>query len=479
MKRLTAILLALMLLLCGCDANPPEQTLPPEPSTQATTAPTEAPTEPVPQETEPAVQPVPPETLPEIIPEAYDWNAHRLTLTEAGTMPHAGNLRIMDIPVLATYEGEEIFYELLSYNGESHFDRLFSDFTYLGEGLCVVYSAVEGQPSPLCELVNVNTGEVLISDSAADIEPLNRRFFLVRYGTSSDGCAKVYDLETAQYVQNLLLETPANVFVCGTTLCVERDWNVYDLYLSDGSVISHVENLFLTDMLLLQYTASVCRVFTCDLRFVAEYKNASPIPEGSAYSSRYLAVGGEDGAYGVMDMNGNAVLPAVYHGITSATGDYFVINERLDENGNPYRGLVYADGTVLVPFAYREISVQESSPLLMFRLYDHLNSKSIFLPGLGCLEVKDFNTSCSVHHAYLYHGDYNNIKILIYNSFETLLLRNPYYIYDYLVYAENRITEVLTGETLLSGYFKRVYCSAEYLYTLQDDTWSCYRIQIN
>lgn len=478
MKNILAFVLALVMVasMAACSGGKE-----PLPTTSATTeANGEATTE--------AAQPSG-ETQP--APGAVSASGINVTLTEVGTAK-AEPAYFEELPLNVAREGENYLFTLLSYQGEDLIGKTYHSYDYFGKGMAVGYT-YDGE-IPTCELVNADTGEILLADGAAKIEQLSDRFYYVIYATevteNQDECfiyftsslisltpgeddvmykgyGKVYDLEKAQFVPELTIENPGDeAIICGSTVCVETNWYEYDLYLEDGTVIPGIANLNLSDDHMMVYDYDNVTLYDSNFQEITVLKDVSPICDGDGYSDTYFAFENDDYLNGVIDINGNEILPAKFDGISDYWNGYFVVYGE-----DSCYGLYDLSGAEVLPCEYDFIYTGEDGPYVEVNTAG--DASYIYGPGFGLLDVTDLYDDDSCFYKYDENG---GSEYLILSTGEYKTLEDEDIVGPGLVYSEEAgFIDVITGETLLAGEFDQVEYTDEYIYILTDGTWTIYQ----
>lgn len=490
MKKILAALLALIMVMsmaaCGGDKQADPTTEPVE-----TTAATEA-TEETTEATEEATEAVE-ET--KAAPVEYNPVDFKVTLTEVGPLKEEIGY-FDDLPLNYTKDGDDYLYSLLSHEGEDLLGKTYHNYNYLGNGLAAAYD-YSGE-KPACELVNVETGEILLSDGAAKVEKISDRFFYVIYATevteNEDECfiyftdswvsitpgeddvlykgyGKVYDLEKGAFIDALTIEDPGqDVEACGSTVCVESDWNVYDLYLEDGTVKSGVENVYVSDDHLMTYDYSKLTVYTTDFTEVAVLEKAMPIEMDDIYSDTYFVFKNEEGNSGVMDINGNEIIPAKYYGVSTIWNGLCVVYD-YDFN----YGLYDLGGNELLPCEYEMIYGNDIT--MRVKTQDDVNC--FYFPGTGLVEAQDYTEADDIYYTYAEEGNYDLVNYFVLSTGEIITVEDYERAGIALIYSEEAgFMELVTGQTLLEGGFDNVKMTEDYIYVKKGGTWTIYQANV-
>jgi len=524
MKKIILLMLLFSLLLSGCgvggqpeetaDGSTPDTTRLQQQETDATES---RETDTFSDVTEPQKETVPPEVLKPALAVADlktasydypDYSNRQYRLTEVGTFKDRSDFVFGD----TLYQKSGQKYYLVSHIGQHKLTKAYDDLEYYGNGIAAAFTKVEGT-APRCELVNLETGEILFQDeNAAWVKPISDRYYYVvfttgrttnqdscllyvpsssvTYGSPSEGdimfkgYVQVYDVVKQCYVEKLYFEKPYAVFLCGTTLCVGYDESssILELHFENG-ISQKIEktfggsSLYAAGDLLLEWNTSeqTVTVNDCNMFPLVTYEKAALIKGlqyDSQYSDRYLAFYGEDGCVGVMDMRGNVVLPAEYYKIENTSNNYFVVQKTKDSESE---GLLASDGTQVLPFQYASahIDVLECpDDMLCFAATDRL-----FLPGFKTVAYNGYRIGywglvCEKS------GENGSVLILAENS--ALSLSYPQGLGGLLAYEsvnKNAIYEVLHGQCLYNKEFDFVQATDEYIYILTDDVWTCYKLE--
>lgn len=488
-KKMLAVLLALVMVvaMAACSGGE-EQTDPTTETTAATTEATTAPTEETTEATKPAAQ---------IDVPQYKQPEPKVTLTEVATTDAQIDM-FHYLPLAQGEDGEVYVYSLLSYKGEDLIGNTYHDFDYFSDGIAVGYD-YSGE-KPVCELVNTNTGEVLLSDGAAKIEQINDRFYYAIYATdktenqdeafiyftedwvslspdSDDvlykGYGKVYDLEKAAFVEALTIENPGEeVQACGSTVCIEVDWGVFDLYLEDGTVLPGVEDLYLSDDHMMTYDYDAVTLYDCNFNEITVMEDAEPISEDVIYSDTFFGIMNDERMLGVVDANGNEIMPAQFYGISSYWNGYFVV---YDEDFN--YGIYDLSGAEVLPCEYD--TIYGDSDEMTLRVSGKDDTDYAYLPGIGLVEAADFTNSDDVFYKYPEDGNYDEMEYLVYSTGESIVMKDSDEVGPALVCSEaDGFVELINGETLMEGGYDEVWSTKEYVYVLKGDTWTIYQVQV-
>lgn len=485
-KRILAALLALVMVLsmAACSGGD-EQT---EPITEAIETTTEAATVATEEATEATegTKPAPVEFTPV---------EFKVTLTEVGTVKEAIGY-FDDLPLNYAKNGDEYLYSLLSHQGEDLLNKTYHNYTYLGNGLAAAYDYSSEKPA--CELVNVETGEILLSDGAAKVEKISDRFFYVIYATevteNEDECfiyftdswisfapgeddvlykgyGKVYDLEKGAFIDALTIEDPGqDVEACGSTVCVEVEWGVHDLYPEDGTVKSGVEDLYLADDHLITYDYNNLTVYTSDFAEVTVLENAQPIDMDDIYSDTYFAFRNDEGAYGVMDIHGNEIIPAKFYGINTIWNGLCVVYDK-DFN----YGLYDLGGNELLPCEYEMIYGND----ITMRVKTQDDVDCFYFPGTGLVEAQDYTEADDVYYTYAEEGSHDLVNYIVLSTGEIITAEDYERAGIALIYSEEAgFMELVTGQTLLEGGFDDVKITNDYIYVKKGGTWTIYQANV-
>ena len=98
------------------------------------------------------------------------------------------------------------------------------------------------------------------------------------------------------------------------------------------------------------YDYSKLTVYTTDFTEVAVLEKAMPIEMDDIYSDTYFVFKNEEGNSGVMDINGNEIIPAKYYGVSTIWNGLCVVYD-YDFN----YGLYDLGGNELLPCEYEMI----------------------------------------------------------------------------------------------------------------------------
>ncbi len=530
-----ALLLVLVMLLAACgngdnstthsNESNKEQT---QTTTTGATTPSEGnpdPTEPKATEPEastppvtepPIVDPVPNLSVEDLKTVTYnmpDYSNYNFTLTEVGSFERTDGMYVYDLPIIYHKNGDIVTYELLSLSGENLLGKEYHNYHYYGNGITGAYTFSQENP-PVCDLVNAFTGETILSDNATKIEPISDRYLYVIFATeqtdnenecfiyftdnmfsfggpSGDdimykGYAKVYDLEKHAYVEGLMLEKPYDVTVCGTTLCVVASswYGVSELYFEDGTCVKDQQYLYAGENILMQkdYSTESVIIYDCNMVEIITYENADVIANsisGTGYSDQYLKFIGADGKYGVMDMQGNEVLPAIYKYIESVSNDLFIVTEYVDEKYNRHLGIVASDGTEVVPCEYSSIYLYRNENA--YCMYDFDQTRFNYFPGCGILCTADYYNLYNVYEKKPGDGGYSSKDVLIWDDFSHISLKYPARVGRFFVRSDSNggeIYDIIHGDLIYGSGFSKVEYTSDYLYILADGVWTYYKVEI-
>lgn len=458
-----------------------------------------------PPATEPPATEPPAEELVQL-----DINNYQITLTKVGTSSDMKDLTFYrDLPALRSVEGDYYVYTPLSCKGEDLLGKKVHNYEYFGNGITVLYTYSEDAVAPKCELVNVNTGDVLLSDDAVKIDRISDRFYYVIYvteqTTNKDECfiyftdslfsmspddddvlykgyAMVFDAQEKQFVEGLKVENPGtDISICGELIAEEISYDTYNLYKPDGTVVaSELEDIYLGTDTLIEYTSNGCTVYDTQLNKLYFVDDVFPIsqefPEDYTlyyYSDDFFSLRDDDYNYSVVDAEGNEVIPTGLNYISDIWKGYVRATDT-DDN----EGVYFIDGTVVVPFEYDDVSIDSNLPV--FTMTDHEDNEFMYIPGVGTIALEeDLFHGTSGYYRYTEEGNYDDYDYLIYATGEMATFHDASDVSAGLICCEDGIVELIHGTTLLEGDFDYAMSNGEYLYVMEEDTWVAYQITIS
>jgi len=490
-RKLLALLLVLaMLLLSACNSTrKPADEEPPL---------TESPETGTPEQEEPEQEEEPPEDPPvhvELTPDTqYNLANYHYSVKEIGTFPTFQGLSFSrQLPVIRSAPTNGLTSDtLLSPMAEDLLGTTCHTFEYFGDGLAAAYTYGE-IPAPTCALVNVATGDVLLNDGAARISKLSDRYYYVIYVTEETeiednafiyftartepdtpeaedtlymGYAKVYDLEKSAFVDGVeVIDAASDVVMSGETLCVEISRNCYDLHLADGTVIAAVENLYPGSNGLVQKAEKNCVVYDSEFNKITHVVGVSPIAASeNTYSTDYFAVRNAENLIGVVDLNGEEVLPCAFSRIAWEQNGYFAVCDAEERVA-----LYHADGTELAGFAYTGVTPPASDALPIFTLHSD-EGDTAYIPGLGIAGAEYTRSDACFTTA-------DTCVMLAKGNAVPMPGAAP--VTGAIVFTADGLVELIHGELLVEGQYLHAFGTGEYLYVLTEDyLWHVYSYEL-
>lgn len=489
---IAALLLVSMLISMSACTSPSEA--PTESANFATTAPTEVETTAPSEQTDPVAQ----QLIPSSTPTQLDISNFHYELKEVGSFITKDDLLFTDqIPLfLERDENDSRIYTLLSHLGEDMIGETCNSYDYFGNGITAIYR--KGTEVPTCKLVNIDTGEVYLADDAVQIEQLNERFYYVVYVTerteNRDECfiyftdqmlslgpdeddvlykgySRIYDLEKAQFVGNLQGEIPEHwVLANGDTVCIAKSYDLYDVYLDNGSIISDVKNLALTPNGFIQKSNGNCVLYDTELNELCTVPNATPLSlhdPYNHYSDHYFLFGTDWDRKGIIDRNGTMIVPDEYKFLTCYFDDYFIVAN--DEK----KGVYHADGSVLIPVEYDGVFGTEYPGFRMTKEHGDDEETFLYVPGRQVMSISEYHGSPPLLYQYV-DGASRTLDYLIPSSGDTLLIKDYENVVGAIVASEQGVMEMIHGTTLIEQDFSRVIGTDEYIYAYKDGMWTVY-----
>ncbi len=442
-RKISLLLVFLMILLtiCGCGIIKPEEPTSPPP-TETT-------------ETEPII----------------------LTLNDLGGSEVRGAVKLTNMGLVNGYPnfvkggilinqlGGKI--KLLDLNGNPTAGKDYNQLEHIfGNGICAV-SNRDAFGINLIGIVDCFSGEELAPCDAVDMQILSDRFILLSYineitsekdyyGTfyrgsyelRYTGYGKIFDLQERQFVPNLeLSNSKYRITTFQSAILIETDeYSVKDVYHANGTYLGAYVNLHASahSGIALQVLSKGIQIYNGNM------EKLSFLP-GSIYE--YDTVPGssnmlvktdytdEGRIVYLMDMNGKR-LSVDYRGITAVFGGKYIYHNILTEENQILYGISDFMGKELLPPQYKSIQYIEPGYFLAavpegYQLFR--------LDGTAC------NQEPLSHHGgspILYQEDIQKLLIA-----ETGEIYEPEQYPDYqclsLIFADNKLVDVFTGETVL------------------------------
>lgn len=505
--KLIALVLA-MLMLCACGGGNNDETKEPVQTTAPAVNHEPEQTEPEktePEETEPVETTLPQSTDVPADPVSVsemDLSEFNVTVNQVATVSYSDDLKFRtEMPVYRTIENEIYYYTLLSAKCEDLIGKAYNNYDYFGDGLTAAY--VYSESVPQCSLINVNTGEIYLSDDACQIEQLSDRFYFVIYATEQTdsredafiyftdrmfslapeegdilykGYAKIFDLEQGGFVGDLILEEPYDIAVCGGLICVEIDWYTSDVYAADGTCIADdVESITVCQDMMVQETDEGVVIYDSEFNRLRTLPDCEVMDEDGPvypnYSGKFLKVRDENsGLWGVIDMGGNVMMEGRFATISGAYGDYIMAGKEIGDDW--MYGVYLADGTEILPCTYDGIYADDDLPVL--HCYDAEDNDFIYVPGFGSVDVTDYSRDGLVYYVNPEEGNYDARSYLVYATGEMADYTDSEVLCQLLVYSEEAgLVEMIHGQTLIPAEdfgYDRIIDTEEYLYCFDYDT---------
>lgn len=458
MKKVILFLLLLALLLTACGK-------PQEPSTQAP-----------PPSTEPSVPAEP--TAPQI----DSVGSGPVKLSNVGNFKHKGTTLFAYGSFVLHYDQEnaDAPYQLLSHLGESKLSGNFNAATYLGEGVALV--SQPGESYDLLGLVNYRKGTVLAPCEAVRVIRLSQRFCMLVYVENTveteeeafssytnkngetvyyDGYARVLDITTGIFVPALKLQAmPERMGGWGERFYVSNG-EAIDVYNANGTVAMTMEDAQILDDIAMNSTIGGVFIYDSNMEQIAQLKHASQ--RLTLISGGYLRFY-EDGAYILLDLQGNRVVEDVFQDISCVVGNYIVARK---ENG---WGVTALTGEELLPYDYIRIADYGDGKLL---LEDKEGKKSIYSADGTIVDAESLHGS-----GYYYYTETEAGRLYQLQNGETMeLSAEALELGMGLISEGETLYELHTGGTLLTGYDRYAYCDG-YVYARINGIWTVFQVEI-
>ena len=456
-----------------------------------------------PEQTDPVETTVADETgsIPEITPAAFDFAGYKVTLKQVGSFTEPQQVSFSSyMPVTRETVDEKALDTLLSFDGKNLLGKAYHNYTYFGNGITAAY--LFETEVPKTELVNVNTGEVYLADGAAKIEAISDRYYYVIYATekteNQDECfifftdrmialtpeegdalykgyAKIFDVEKKQFLEGIQLDkAKTDILVCKDTICIETDYNTYNIYNKDGKLLAEgMEDVYVGSEYILQETNDGCAVYDSELNKLGAVRDGRPVDnEGGDFnlvSSRYLEYKDDDYNSGIMTITGKKVLDASFEYSSESWEDYLIMYHEDDTYS-----LFLGDGTELIAGGtYTTIYKMDDLPL--FRMED-LNEKDfLYTPAGKIIDITDASEIDGVY--YRSTDDYKVKSYLVYSTGEWKTFTDAKTLGSGLLKTNEGIMDMFSGEMVISGNYQWVFATEEYVYIYTDNTYNVYQIE--
>lgn len=454
MKALRIMMVLLLVLsLCGC-GGAAEPTPTQAPAAAPTQAPPEAPAE---APTQAPTEPEAPKLTLEPVKEANVAN-YRYALTEVAAFEDIDRLAFSPhMPVVRTVvDGTTIDY-LYSYTGELLIPEGCTGYDYFGDGRAVMYTPEKTR------LVNVCTGEVYLeSAEIGQIIQMNDRY----YFTVHNGYGQVFDLDKLGFIDGLKVTELTLSMVpkaIEDTVFEKLGYGTYRVYLGDGSVFGEFDSMGFTENGFFREVSEGIEVYdsSCNLLRLVEgaRTNSQYASEDSNTCSwRYFKTG-EFLNYGVVDINGEEVIPGTFTSV-EIIGDYIVAGDSQEVDG-----LYLADGTQLLDHKYDGIYYSEGMGILRLTAAD--GTKQVYVPGCGVWDLGDLMVDENISDG--------RDSYMIAATGETVLLEDSREVIGTpFVSCDKGLIETYNGTALLEPGYDFVTATQEHIYVRNGDSWTVY-----
>jgi len=476
MKKWLCLILSLCLLLCGCSGKKSEDKPKEEDSQQEQTQETQQDQ----QKEENSDKTPEKDPTPENFSEYYAIKNIGFMTADDTVMPGVDGLLIKELS-----DGHRI----LTPMGEDLLGKSFSQYYALGDGLILVEE--ETEEHYLYGIADYLQGQILLECEAVDIRQLSQRFYYVVYATEPAsegqeafirlrvpgseenqrylGYAKVFDAQQGQFVKDLQITDPyALVQTLGEYVCVAKEWNTYEFYDTEGTLLDTKENCVISENFMVVLDGDITLIYDPGLNEMAKLERRSVMPVDG--TREYLYYSDKNLQQVLIDTQGNRIFSEAFDHIDGVYAGYLIAAK-----GDAYSISSVASGQV-GPYDYKLIFYSEEENY--FTLVDHEDKEYIMLPGAEPIAVDGYHFGGSlIYYKNAAVAQRNVYDYLILSTGETLTLTDPINLEKGLVYSDGKVIELITGETVITGQYDMILCSGNYLYAIQGQNWSIFQLR--
>ena len=429
MKRLICLLVALLLLLCGCTPEQPPAT---QPSTQDSTP---APT----------------------VPQVETVQQGRVKLTRLGTFAHESNILFAYGDFLLRYDknSPDAPYQLLSHLGQSQLQEHCSAAAYYGNGIALI-----SPPSGLVGLVDYRNGKQIVPCEAKQIIQLSERYFLLTY---PDGTIRFANA-TAGLVPGVELTALPDAYGAwgrGFYIC---DGDETQVYLGDGTLCMALPNTTVVGDYAIQGAFGGVNIYGPDFTLVAE-KLQYPSQRLDLLEGGYLRYY-DDGAYSVLDLQGNSVCADTFQDVDRVVEGCIIACKETAW------GMTAVNGEEVLPYVYVAIEYLGDG---LFLLEDTSGSQILYdLAGVQT-DVTNFERS----GLYFYKKTPAGREYLLRNGNTRTFAGEVEELDNGLLLTQNGLFELYSGTRFFLDYdYDRFeYCDG-FVYARAYGIWTVFQMEI-